>query len=145
VSQAYPVRGDLYYDRDTHVWVAPVVGGRALIGLDPIGAETSGDLVAMSLAPDGARVTRGDAFGSIEAAKFVGPLVAPVGGVVRRQNQAALADPGVVQRAPYDTWLLEIEIEDPGELDELLTGEAEVQAWFDEEIARYRTRGMLAR
>ena len=47
------------------------------------------------------RCERGDPFGSLEAAKFVGPLTAPVSGVIAAVNGAVLADPEMVLRDPY--------------------------------------------
>jgi len=139
-----PVRGDLFYDIDTHVWAERATPGSVRVGLDPLGAETSGDIVALSFHPDGTRVRRGEAFGSLEAAKFVGPLIAPVSGVIRTHNADALARPGHINRDPFGTWLIELELDDAGELAELLTGEAEVAAWFARERDRYRQKGMLA-
>ncbi len=77
-------------------------------GLEPAEAEATGDIVALSLVPIGTRVARGDAFGSLEAAKFVGPLIAPASGVVRAHNAAVLASPGLVNRDPLGAWLVEI-------------------------------------
>ncbi len=140
----FRVRGDLYYDQATHLWLDPPVGGRARCGLDPIGAETSGDVVALSFVPEGTRVARGEAFGSLEAAKFVGPLLAPVSGIVTAHHAAVLAGPGLVNRDPFAAWLVEIELADPAEVAALLSGEPEVRAWFEREIERYRRKGMLA-
>jgi len=139
-----PVRGDLYYDTDTHVWAERAASGSIRVGLDPLGAETSGDIVAVSFAADGTRVRRGEAFGSLEAAKFVGPLIAPVSGVIRAHNADALARPGLINRDPFGAWLIELEPGDPAELASLLTGDAEVSAWFERERDRYRQKGMLA-
>lgn len=154
-----PVRGDLYYDTETHVWCellrpeAEPLGSTTRghptprsvrVGLDPLGAETSGDIVAVSFHPDGTWVRRGEAFGSLEAAKFVGPLVAPVSGVIRAHNTDVLVRPGDVNRDPFGAWLVELELVDVDQLDGLLTGEAEVAAWFARERERYQQKGMLA-
>ncbi len=133
------VRGDLYYDTETHVWLEPTTGR---IGLDPLGAETSGDIVALSFVAPGTHVRRGEAFGSLEAAKFVGPLIAPVSGTIRGHNAAVLARPGAINREPFGAWLVELVPDAPAELAELLTGD-EVATWFEAERARYRQKGML--
>lgn len=132
-----------YYDDRTHVWLAPPEGGRARCGLDALEAESVGDIVALSFVPVGTRVARGEGFGSLEAAKFVGPLIAPVSVVVRAHNAAALASPGLVNRAPLATWLVELELGDPGELAALLHDEAEIRAWTERERARYRDQGAI--
>ncbi len=142
---ANPVRGDLYYDAATHLWLERTAPGRARVGLDPLEAETSGDSVAVSLVAVGARVARGAPFGSLEAAKFVGPLIAPASGLVRVHHDLVLASPGRINREPFAAWLVELELSDERELAHLLTGEAEVRAWREREHERYRRKGAIAR
>lgn len=132
---------DAWYDEATHIWVEPALGR---CGLDPLGSETSGDVVALSFAAEGTRVARGEAFGSLEAAKFVGPLLAPVSGIVRSHNDAVLRNPGLVNRDPMAAWLIEIELSDPRELEQLLHGEERVRNWLDRETERFRKKGMVA-
>jgi len=116
------------------------------VGMDPLGRETSGDVVALSLAPPGTELRRGEAFGDLEAAKFVGPLLSPVTGVVARVNDEVLAAPGLLNHDPERHWLVELDL-DPsavGELDELLTGEDALEPWFAAEVQRFRTQGAIA-
>jgi glycine cleavage system H protein len=144
MRSASPVRGDLYYDIATHVWADWASPIAVRVGLDPIGADTSGDIVALSFAPAGTEIRRGEAFGSLEAAKFVGPLIAPVSGVIRAHNRQVLVRPGDINRDPFATWLVELELTDSDELADLLTGEAEVAAWLERERRHFRHKGMLA-
>lgn len=134
----------LYYDARTHVWLAPPAGGRARCGLDALEAQSVGDIVALSFVPVGTRVARGEGFGSLEAAKFVGPLIAPVSGVVCAHNAAVFASPALVNRDPLGAWLIELELADDRELDALLHDEAEIRAWLERERARYRDQGAIA-
>ena len=142
---SYTLASDLYYDPETHVWVSIDDDGTARIGFDPLGAETSGDIVATAFERIGAAVERGRPFGSIEAAKFVGPVVSPITGTVRAHNEEVLRNPALLNESPFEHWMIEIE---PSALAEesaaLLTGEEEVRAWFEAEVARFRSRGMLA-
>lgn len=140
----YALPAGRYYDAASHLWVDPAASGRARCGLDPLGAETSGDVVALSFAPVGTRVARNEAFGSLEAAKFVGPLAAPVSGIIRAHNEAALRNPGSINRDPLAAWLIEIELSDPDELQLLLYGEERVRAWLESETERFRQKGMVA-
>ena len=54
-------------------------------------------------------VTQGDTVGSIEAEKFVGPIIAAVSGTITRVNEAVMADPGLImlvrERWPEIQWL----------------------------------------
>ena len=141
----YELAADRYYDEATHLWVVSVTANVARCGFDPLGSESSGDVVAVSFEAEGARVERGEAFGSLEAAKFVGPLIAPITGTLRRHNDAVIENPGLVNRDPLAHWLVEIEPEQPDEeLPLLLHDPQAVVAWFHREVERFRTQGMVA-
>jgi glycine cleavage system H protein len=142
---------DRHYDRQTNLWVQrqPGGGGRRAVrvGFDPLGCATAGDLVAVSFCPAGTALRRGEAFGTIEAAKLVGPLAAPVAGTLIRHNQAVAEDPTLVAQAPLEHWLVELEL-DPGvdlSSEPGLVAEPDaVQAWFAEAVRRAREDGRLA-
>ena len=140
----YQLAADRMYDTTSHLWIQKGSDERARCGLDPLGAETSGDLVALSFEPVGSSVRRGGAFGSVEAAKFVGPLIAPVSGKVTAHNEEVLKDPGLVNREPLDHWLIEVELDQPGvELPMLLEDPEAIRKWIEQEIARYEQDGTL--
>lgn len=136
---------DRAYEPDTHMWVQMLDPTRVRVGLDPLGVETSGTLAQLSLGAQGDEVRLGAPFGSLEAEKFVGPLVAPLSGTIVAVNEAAVADPGLVERDPFgDGWLMELspsafDVESAG----LLSGSA-VVAWFEAEVDHYRIEGVLA-
>lgn len=142
----YELHGDRLYDPGTHMWVALGEGSSARIGIDPLGRETSGDVVALSLHAPPAQIARGGPFGDLEAAKFVGPLISPVSGTMTAGNPDVLADPGLLNSDPGVHWLVELEL-DPAaasELDDLLRGEEQVAPWFEAEVARFRKQGAIA-
>ena len=151
----YQLAADRYYDEATHLWVetsvpgATVSGatapGAARCGFDPLGSETSGDIVAVSFEPEGTAVGRGGAFGSLEAAKFVGPLIAPLSGTIRSHNPDVLAHPGLVNRDPLAHWLIEMDLARPyEELPLLLHDRDRVRVWFEREIERFKHQGAVA-
>ena len=140
----YELAADRRYDPATHMWVDLDGAGLAFVGLDPLGRETSGDVVALSLHEPGTVVTRGASFGDLEAAKFVGPLIAPLGGRIATRNDAVLADPGLLNADAATNWLVALEGVDAAELDGMLRGEAEVGPWFAAEVERFRTQGAIA-
>ncbi len=136
---------DRAYDGTGHFWVSMVGPDRALIGMDALGVETSGTLAQLAFLPVGEHCKRGEAFGSLEAAKFVGPLTSPLSGTVSATNDAVVADPALVERDPYGAgWLVEIDLADPGELADLVAGRQEVRVWFEAEVEDYRMKGVLA-
>jgi glycine cleavage system H protein len=141
----YQLRADRYYDAERHLWVELQPGPRLVrVGFDPLGRETSGDIVEVSLGEVGAHVNRGDPFGNVEAAKFVGPLQAPVSGVVRARNAQVLSRPGTLNEDPNTCWLVELEMTDSSELALLLTGEESLRTWFAAEIERFKRQGAVA-
>jgi glycine cleavage system H protein len=137
---------DRSYHPSTHMWVKLTGPALARIGMDPLGVETSGTLAQLALPAAGGELTAGRAFGQLEAVKFVGPLTSPVSGTVLAVNQAAIGDPGLVERDPFgDGWLIDAELADPAELDVLLADPKEITAWFAAKIAEYRLSGAIAR
>lgn len=133
------------YFADSHLWVLSSPGGSAHCGFDPLGVETSGDIVALSFEPVGSRIERGEAFGSIEAAKFVGPLIAPVSGTLAAHNEAVLAQPALLHDDSARHWLVRIDLADAdNELAGLRHGEEAVRSWLESESARFKQQGMIA-
>jgi glycine cleavage system H protein len=144
-SSGYRLAADRLYHPELHFWIQlQGASGRARVGFDPLGRETRGDVVELSLAEVGQRIDQGRSFGSLEAAKFVGPLEAPVSGVVTAVNGEVLANPGSLNDDPNLAWLVEVELTNPSELDRLLRGEERVRPWFAAEVERYRREGAVA-
>ncbi|MDQ3944626.1 MAG: glycine cleavage system protein H [Actinomycetota bacterium] len=142
----YRLALDRSYDPASHLWVQILEPGRVRVGVDPLGVETSGTIAQLAFASPGEVLRRGEPFGSLEAAKFVGPLLSPLSGTVTATNQAALADPRLVERDPFgEGWLVELEPSDPGgELPLLVEGEERLCPWFAAEVQDYRLKGLIA-
>lgn len=139
---------DLAYAEGSHMWVDLSTPEAARVGLDTLGVQTTGSLAHVDLVPVGTELRRGDALGTVEADKFVGPLRSPLSGVVSERNEAVLEDPGLIQHTPYSGgWLLVLA---PlaggwgGEPGRLVQGPDAVRSWFDQEIRRFRLEGVLA-
>lgn len=143
--EGYRVALDRSYDADTHVWVSVLAPDRVRVGMDPLGVETSGTLAQLSFLPVGTSLRRGQSFGGLEAAKFVGPLTAPLSGVLTAFNQAVLDNPGLPEVDPYDEgWLVELA---PTEMEQemsVLVSGADVVPWFSRRLADYRLKGVIA-
>lgn len=138
----YALRLDRRYDPDTHLWVLAIADGRVRVGFDALTADTYGALAQLAMSAVGTPVGRGEPFGSLEAAKFVGPLTAPVSGVLVAVNPAVLEDPELVLRDPYGLgWLAEFA--EVGQAPALICDD-EARAWFVREVADYREKGLVA-
>ena len=145
VIDGFAFRTDRGYDPTEGTWVATVGTGRYRLGINALAADSYGALAQLVLDAAGSPITRGDAFGSLEAAKFVGPLLSPLTGTVTAVNIAVLADPGLVLASPYDTgWLVEVETAgaDPG-IDLLVEGDL-ARAWFAQAVTEHREKGLVA-
>jgi glycine cleavage system H protein len=142
----FVVRDDLAYEMSTHMWVDIRDGSTVRVGMDPLGLETAGTLAQLQFVEPGDAVARGEAFGSLEAEKFVGPLVAPLSGTIVAVNTAAMTDPGIVERSPYDEgWLIEMTPSAlEGELEMLARGGEPIREQFSLRVAEYRRDGVLA-
>ncbi len=140
----YRMRTDLAYDSEGHMWVERLGGGRVRVGLDPLGLEINGTLAQLAMIPVGTEVQRGEPLGSLEAEKFVGPLRAPLSGVVAATNDTVVENPGLVEQDPFGCWLVELEVL-PGSVEdaELVEGPS-VPGWFAEQVQEYRDKGVLA-
>lgn len=142
----FTVRVDLAYDMKTHMWVDASDPERVRIGMDALGLETSGTLAQLQYAEVGATVSCGSEMGSLEAEKFVGPLVCPLSGTVVAVNESSLESPSIVERDPFgDGWMIELTpsaLED--ELAMLVTGRDAIVDEFSRKVKEYRRDGVLA-
>lgn len=101
----YPV--ELQYSK-SHEWVK-VENGVTVVGISDFAQNALGDVVFVNLPAEGDGVTAGDAFGDVESVKAVSDLVCPVTGTVCAVNEELLDQPELLNKAPYDAWLIKVE------------------------------------
>lgn len=141
----FEVRLDLAYDRLSHLWVSLVRAGAYRLGSDPLGSVINGTLAQLQLSEVGTRVARGEAFGTLEAEKFVGPFRSPLTGTITAVNGSVVERPSLVELDPYgEGWIVELSADDPAELSSLVSGADQVTAWFSEASSDYQRKGLLA-
>ncbi len=103
---------DLYYLIDKHVWAKPIEGGLVRVGMTTVAAKLSGGkLAAITVKAKniGQDVKQGKSIATLESSKFVGPVPAPVSGVLVRANDKIAADPNIAIADPYgEGWIAEI-------------------------------------
>ena len=117
------IPSDLRYSKD-HEWVR-FENGIATIGITDYAQDQLGDIVYLDLPGLGSTVIQFDKFGEVESVKAVSELYCPISGEVVEANQSAADEPEVVNSDPYgDGWLIRVRVDDPSELDKLLTPEA---------------------
>lgn len=109
----------LYYSKD-HEWVR-VEGTKAYIGITDFAQHQLGNIVYVELPDIDTDISAGDTFGVIESVKAASDSFSPVSGRVVEVNEEVIDDPTLLNREPYETWLLVVEINDKSELDELMS------------------------
>jgi glycine cleavage system H protein len=106
-----------------HVWVR-VEGSEAVLGLSDYLQDQMGEITTLEL-PDLGDVLRAKRrMGHVESEEASSPIEAPISGEVIEVNAEALENPDIVNTEPYATgWLLRVRIDDPSELEELISEE----------------------
>ena len=105
---------------EDHVWVLEM-GQTVRIGLSDYAQEQLGEIISATLGEIGKFLERGDTFGEMESQKTVVELASPVTGTIRNVNESIVEDPTVINVDPYGKgWLVELEIEEPEELERLM-------------------------
>jgi glycine cleavage system H protein len=109
---------------ETHEW-ARRDGDTVRVGITDFAQDELGDVVFVELPAAGESVAAGDAFGVIESIKAVSDLYAPVSGEVVAVNEALFDRPELVNESPFeDGWMLDVELDDPDDLEDTLDADA---------------------
>ncbi|HHE75534.1 MAG: glycine cleavage system protein GcvH [Thermoplasmata archaeon] len=115
----------------THEWVK-IEDGKVKMGITYHAQEQLHDIVYVELPEVGTEINKGDPLGVIESVKAASDIYSPVSGKVIAVNQNVIDQPEVLNQDPYENWLVEIEMNNPKELDELL-GPEEYKKVVEEE------------
>lgn len=104
-----------------HEWIK-VEGDVAITGISDYAQSELSDIVMVEPPAIGQKVKAGEAVGTIEAVKAVTDLFSGVSGEVTEINDGVAADPSIINKDPYgEGWIYKIKIEDPKEMDNLLS------------------------
>jgi glycine cleavage system H protein len=118
------------YTRE-HEWIV-VDGNIGSIGITDYAQNSLGDIVYVDAPKVGDPVTAGATFGSVESVKAVSDLYSPVTGTVTAINEELKSSPDKINEAPHDTWIIRVELADPGQVNSLLDAAA-YEAFIAEE------------
>jgi glycine cleavage system H protein len=106
---------------EKHEWIR-MEGKEAFVGITDYAQGELGDVVFVEIETLGEKLSKGEAFGTIEAVKTVSDLFMPVSGEVLEINPMLNDKPEIVNKDPYgDGWMIRINVADTGELDSLLS------------------------
>lgn len=108
------------YTKD-HEWIR-VEGNQAIIGITDYAQGELGDIVFIEIETVDDTLEKEEVFGTVEAVKTVSDLFMPVSGKVLQVNPKLEDAPELVNKDPYgDGWMIKVSINDPSELNELLS------------------------
>jgi glycine cleavage system H protein len=110
---------NLKYSKD-HEWVK-VDGNLAVIGITDYAQGELGDIVFVDIDADLSGITKGEAFGTIEAVKTVSDLFAPCNGKVLEINAKLQDQPELINSDPFgEGWIIKVDMLNVSDLDDLL-------------------------
>jgi glycine cleavage system H protein len=115
----YPA--DLKYTKD-HEWIK-VSGETGQVGITDYAQRQLGDVVYLDLPQVGRTLKVGESFGTVESVKAVSELYSPVAGVVTEVNSSLAEKPERVNSDPHASWMIEVRLSSPGDLDPLMSAE----------------------
>jgi glycine cleavage system H protein len=122
---SYPT--DRKYTKE-HEWIT----ADGTIGITNYAQDSLGDIVFVELPKLGTEITAGKPFGTVESVKAVSDLNAPVSGTVTDVNEDLATSPEKVNKDAHGAWMLKIKVNDPGELNALLSA-ADYEKFVSEE------------
>lgn len=125
---AYPT--NYRYTRE-HEWIS-LDGTVGTIGITDYAQNSLGDIVYVDAPKVGDSVTANQTFGSVESVKAVSDLYSPVSGTVTEVNELLKTEPDKINAAPHETWIIKVQLSNPGEYDSLLDAAA-YEAFISEE------------
>lgn len=132
--EGYELPDELYYTKE-HTWARVEDDGTVTSGIDAYGGTAAGEIEFLDLPLEDDEFEAGEAFGSLESAKWVGGLQMPVSGTVIEVNSEVEDNLELLADDPYgEGWLIKIE---PSNMDDDLLKlffEDNVEEWFKKDL-----------
>ncbi len=119
-----------YYTRE-HEWIR-IEDGVAVCGITDYAQSQLGDVVYVELPEVGAQVARDGEAAVVESTKAASDVYAPLTGTIVAVNDRLEESPDLVNESAEDAgWFFRMDVDDEGELDEMMDEEA-YQAFVEE-------------
>lgn len=114
---------NLLYSEE-HEWVEKISPKKVRVGITDHAQTELGDIVFVELPEIGKEVTAGDTLAVVESVKSAADVYSPVSGKVIEVNEELNDRPELINEDPYgEGWIAVIELEDPSELENLMTAD----------------------
>lgn len=122
---------DRYYWPEKHVWAREEPDGTVTIGITDVAQHLAKTIISVTPRGVGRTVQRGKSAGTLESGKWVGPVTSPVSGPIIAVNDAAVANPTLLNQDPYGAgWFVRIQPDDwASESKLLVTGQEAIEAY----------------
>jgi glycine cleavage system H protein len=105
-------------------WLA-IEGNMATIGVTDFAQGQLNDIVYVEItAESGDTVSKNTSIATLESVKAAADVNTPVSGVVKEVNEKISSSPEMINSAPYDAWLIKVEMNNSKELNDLMDAEA---------------------
>ena len=125
----YPA--DFLYTKE-HEWIH-AKGKIGTLGITDYAQKELGDIVFVELPKVGAHLGAHESLGTVESVKAVSEIYCPVAGQVTEVNERLAREPELLNKEPHgEAWIIKIQIENPAELEGLLSAE-EYEEYIREE------------
>jgi glycine cleavage system H protein len=121
----------LLYTRE-HIWVK-VDGDEAYLGITDFAQKALGSIVYVELTEEDTECTSGDNFGTVESDRDASDLFIPLDGRIIELNEEVVDDPALINKHPYESWLVRLELQDKSQLEDLLSSEEYKEFCLEEE------------
>lgn len=82
----------------------------ATLGITDYAQKKLKSIMFLNLPDVDDELTISEKFGDVESIKTVSDLIAPLAGKVSKINEELVDDPSSINTAPYDCWLVEVEV-----------------------------------
>lgn len=97
------------YELEGNTWIASDENGTVTVGVTSLLSAIAGKFTSARLQPVGSNIIRGRSLGTLESLKFVGPIPAPVSGIVSSVNGDVVTRPKLLNDAPYsEGWIVRL-------------------------------------
>ena len=116
------IPSNLKYTKE-HEWVS-IDGDVATVGITEFAQKELGDIVYVEVETLDQTLNKDEVFGTVEAVKTVSDLFLPLTGEIIEFNENLETEPEKVNSDPYgDGWMIKIKMDNPAEVEELLSSE----------------------
>ena len=116
------VKEGLYYS-ESHEYVK-VEGNVGYRGITDYAQHALGNVVYVDLPDVDDEVTAGEEFGAVESVKAASDIISPVSGTIVEVNEALDDEPELLNKDPWENWIIKVELSDKSELDSLMDAKA---------------------